>query len=80
MDQDERSKPWTADAAVYQIIDFFPSIANKIPALRDIEGVETWVELHVRPVHRGKVDLTKEAIVWTQAGNSYVVSIEGPIS
>ena len=79
MDQAERSKPWTADAAVYEITRFFPvgSIAKKVPGLRNIEGVETWVDLHLRPVHPGKIDLTKEAIVWTQAGNSYAVCIEG---
>jgi hypothetical protein len=38
MDRDERSKPWTADAAVYEITRFFPvgSIAKKVPALPDI--------------------------------------------
>ena len=79
MDQDERSKPWTADATVYEITRFFPvgSIAKKIPALRNIEGVEAWVDLHLRPVLPGKIDMTKEAIVWTQAGNSYTVCIEG---
>jgi hypothetical protein len=79
MDQDERSKPWTADAAVYEITRFFPvgSIAKKVPALCNIEGVEAWVELHLRSVLPGKIDMTKEAIVWTQVGNSYAVCIEG---
>jgi hypothetical protein len=79
MDQDERSTPWTADAAVYEITRFFPvgSSAKKVPGLRNIEGVEAWVELHLRPVLPGKIDMTKEAIVWTQAGNAYTVCIEG---
>ena len=79
MEQDERRKPWTAEAAVYEITRFFPSgsIAKKVPGLRDVEGMEAWVDLHLRPVLPGKIDLTKEAIVYTQAGNTCAVCIEG---
>jgi hypothetical protein len=72
MDQDEKRKPWTAEAAVYEITRFFPSgsIAKQVPGLCNIEGVEAWIDLHLRPVLPGKIDLTKEAIVYTQAGIS----------
>ena len=78
MDQDERRKPWTAEAAVYEITRFFPigSIAKKVPGLRNVEGVETWVELHLRPLQKS-MDMTREATIWTREGKAYPVCIEG---
>ena len=51
MDHDESRKLWGPDAAMYEITRFFKT--GFIPAaLRDVEGVETWVELHLRPLQR----------------------------
>ena len=51
MDHDERRKLWGPDAAMYEITRFFKT--GFIPAaLRDVEGVETWVELHLRPLQK----------------------------
>lgn len=75
MDQDERRKRWEPDAAIYEITRFFKSTFI-LPALRNVEGVEEWVELHLRPLQNG-MDITKEAMVWTRAGKVYSVCIEG---
>lgn len=77
MNQGEKKTTRAAETAIYKITQFSPSLAKKTPGLRDVEGVETWVDLHLRPVQAGKLDLTKEASVRTQAGNTYTVCIEG---
>lgn len=78
MDHDESRKLWGPDAAMYEITRFFPigSIAKKVPGLRNVEGVETWVELHLRPLQKS-MDMTKEAMIWTHEGKMYPVCIEG---
>lgn len=75
MDHDESRKLWGPDAAMYEITRFFKT--GFIPAaLRDVEGVETWVELHLRPLQKS-MDITKEAMLWTHDGKAYPVCIEG---
>lgn len=76
--EDEKSASWPEYTAVYTITRFFPaSIAKTLPALHDIVGVETWVDLHLRPIVSGNTDLAKEALVITQAGERYTICIEG---
>ena len=43
--------------------------------MRELEGVQTWVELHLRQLHNG-LDLKREATIWTSRGEIYSVSIE----
>jgi hypothetical protein len=77
MSQNEESENRTAYAAVYEIIRFHRSLAKKASGLRNIEGVETWVDLHLRSTHPGSLDLLKEALVQTREGETYTVNIEG---
>jgi hypothetical protein len=77
MDQDEGERSWAVDAAVYTITRLFAdSMAKRLPALRDVEGVEAWVELHLLRV-QGSIDVAKEAFIWTREGDAYPVCIEG---
>lgn len=75
MDQGERRKTWGPDAALYEIARF-SKMEFILPAVRDVEGVETWVELHLRPLQKS-LDMTKEAMIWTREGKAYPVCIEG---
>jgi hypothetical protein len=75
MDQEERKTTWVPDTAIFEITRFF-QVSYLPPSLRDVEGVETWVELHLRPV-QNPLDQTKEAMVSTHDGKAYPVCVEG---
>lgn len=72
---DEQRKSWAPDAAIYEITRFF-KMGFILPALREVEGVEGWIDLHLRP-RQGSLDLAKEAMVCTQEGKVYPVCVEG---
>ncbi|HZU69631.1 MAG TPA: hypothetical protein VFA09_20325 [Ktedonobacteraceae bacterium] len=79
MDRNENSQFWETDAAIYEIrrCTLSGPLIKNLPAMRNVDGVEGWVDLHLRPVHAGKIDIAKEAIILTRAGSGYAVCIEG---
>jgi hypothetical protein len=75
MHPDERRKSWEPDTTIYEITRFF-KMEFIPPALREVEGAEGWIDLHLR-FRQGSLDIAKEAMVCTQEGKAYPVCIEG---
>ncbi len=71
------SAPDEMAEAVFAIVRFHSdSIGKIIPALRDVVGVEDWVDLQLR--HRqGHMDFAREIMIVTRDGEVYPVCYEG---
>lgn len=63
--------------SAFEIVRFHPDHAAEfMPALRDVVGVEDWVDLQIRSVRSG-MDFAREMLIVTRDGETYPVCYEG---
>lgn len=79
MEKQESIASWDNDTAIYIITSFRPcgDILQKVPALQTVEGVDGWIDLHLRPLRPKSIDIAKEAMIQSQTGSACTVCIEG---